>query len=263
MAGSPIDVSIPDDTTMRPGQGFTKIWRLQNIGVCTWTKAYSARFFYGEQMNSPDQVSLIGDVLPGDSVEIAVDMVAPATPGVYQGNWKLANNQGQFFGIGPNGDSPFWVRVQVSPAQTTLTPSVTVTSTPAPSITPTLTPTPTPPVEAFGTLKLAVDSDLDLDSGTINPPSSADIGYRKDTAGFHTLIPLNGSKLGVFGSNEPSPAACQTAAMSTASITLESLSSGTYLCTQSDAVRFGWIRYNGLESADESAKLDFRTWATP
>ena len=263
VAGSPIDVSIPDDTTMRPGPTFTKIWRLQNAGVCTWTKAYSARFFYGAQMNSPDQVSLISEVLPGNSVEIAVDMVAPATPGAYQGNWKLANDKGQFFGIGPNGDSPFWVRIQVAPAQTTATPSVTVTSTFAPLATSTPTLTPTPLVQASGTVKLGVNSDLDLDSGAITPASGADLGYRKDAGGFHNLVPLNGAELGVYGNSEPLPAACQAAAMSTAPITLESLSAGVYLCSHSDAGHFGWVRYNGLNNSDESANLDFRTWAAP
>ena len=263
MAGSPIDVSIPDDTTMRPGQTFTKIWRLQNIGVCTWTKAYSARFFYGAQMSSPDQVSLIGEVFPGDLVEIAVDMVAPATPGAYQGNWKLANDKGQFFGIGPNGDSPFWVRIQVVPAQITSTPSVTVTATFAPLASPTPTLTPTPLVQAFGTVKLGVNSDLDLDSGAISPASGADLGCRKDAGGFHNLLPLNEAELGVYGNSEPLPVACQAAAMSTAPITLESLSSGVYLCSYSDTGHFGWIRYNGLNSSDESANLDFRTWAAP
>ena len=206
---------------------------------------------------------MINEVFPGDLVEIAVDMAAPTTPGIYQGNWKLANEKGQFFGIGPNGDSPFWVRIQVVPAQTTSTPSVTVTTTFAPPATSSPTITPTPLVQAFGTLKLGVNSDLDLDSGAITPVSGADLGHRKDAGGFHNLLPLNEAKLGVYGNSEPLPAACQAAAMSTAPITLESLSSGVYLCSHSDAGHFGWIRYNGLDSGNESANLDFRTWAAP
>src|SRR5690349_12154805 len=31
------DVTIPDGTIFSPGAQFTKTWRLQNIGTCTWT----------------------------------------------------------------------------------------------------------------------------------------------------------------------------------------------------------------------------------
>ncbi len=44
-AGNPFDITIPDDTTLQPGTTFTKIWRLQNLGSCTWTTEYAARFF--------------------------------------------------------------------------------------------------------------------------------------------------------------------------------------------------------------------------
>jgi hypothetical protein len=262
MAGNPIDVTIPDDSVMYPGQPFTKIWRLQNIGICIWNKEYLARFFYGSQMSAPDQAVLIREVLPGESIEIAMDMIAPDTPGTYQGNWKLTNDKGQFFGIGPSGDSPFWVRIQVEPTQTTSTAIASLTITPPPSATPTLTLTPTPQVQASGTLKLVLDSNVDLDNGAINPLSGADLSYRKDLA-FHILLPLNEAKFGVYGNTEPIPSACQSAAMSTATITLESLSPGVYLCTQSESGRFGWIRYNGIDSSSESATLDFNTWVTP
>jgi hypothetical protein len=262
MAGSPIDVTIPDDSAMLPGQSFTKTWKIQNIGVCTWSKAYSARFFYGAQMNAPEQVPLVKEVPPGESVEIEIDMVAPSTPGSYQGNWKLANSKGQFFGIGPNGDSPFWVRIKVVPAQDTATPAIAATNTPESSITPPPTLTPTPLVKASGTLKLALNSELDLDSGTIAPASGADLAYRKES-GFHDLLPVNGAEMGVYGNSEPLFSACLAAAMSTASIALESLSPGVYLCFHSDSGYYGWLRYNELEAISESADLDFKTWAAP
>ena len=51
--GFPIDVTITDDTIMAPGEAFTKIWRLQNAGSCTWTLYYHAAFFYGDRMDAP------------------------------------------------------------------------------------------------------------------------------------------------------------------------------------------------------------------
>ena len=146
-AGSPIDVTIADDTEMLPGESFTKIWRLQNTGSCTWTEAYAARLFSGSRMGAPESVSLDGNVSPGESVEISVDMVAPQKPGTYQGNWKLQNAAGQLFGIGPNSSAPFWVRIVVlepptdtpAPVTATFTPTLTSTVT----VTPTVTPAPT------------------------------------------------------------------------------------------------------------------------
>lgn len=45
VAGQPIDVTIPDDTVMTPGQPFSKTWRLENAGSCTWTRQYAVTFF--------------------------------------------------------------------------------------------------------------------------------------------------------------------------------------------------------------------------
>ncbi len=129
-------MSIPDDTVVQPGQAFTKIWRLVNAGTCTWTKDYSVTYFSGEQMGAPANVNLRGDVPPGQTVDIAVDMVAPKEPGKYQGNWKLKNLSNVLFGIGPSGGSPFWVRIMVgesataSPTASTGTPTVTTSATP-------------------------------------------------------------------------------------------------------------------------------------
>lgn len=264
-AGNPLDVTITDDTQLRPGQNFTKIWRLENLGACTWTRSYAASFFYGAQMDAPQFVSLTRDVPSGESVEIMIDMVAPETPGTYQGNWKLRNAEGKLFGIGPSGDAPFWVRIVVIQVQTqTPTQTFTPSQTPSPSATPTATPTATPAALASGGIILLLDEALDLDSGAVNPASGLDFLYRKDTtAGFHLLTPQGLAVFGVIGGSEPTPAKCQAAAMSGAPLALESFSTGTYLCYRTDAAHFGWLRYDSLNATDESASFDFRTWAIP
>ncbi len=218
-AGVPIDVSIPDDSQMRPGQNFTKTWRLQNVGSCTWTSSYNASFFYGAQMDAPQSVPLTRDVPAGESVEIMVDMVAPLAPGSYQGNWKLRNPKGQLFGIGPDGDAPFWVRIVVIQVQTP-TPTQTTQPSLTPSPTPSQTPTTPPPVLENGALHLQINTEVDLDTGTANPASGADMAYRKDAAGLHMLVPLNNAVFGLIGAGEPDVAACHAAAMSTASLAL-------------------------------------------
>jgi hypothetical protein len=126
-AGKPIDLSIPDDSQLLPGQAFTKVWRLQNVGSCTWTKEYSVALFSGESLGAQPSVSLPGDIPPGQTVEISVDMIAPLAPGKYQGNWKLRNPSDEWFGIGPDGSAPFWVRILVVELPSTATEPVPLT----------------------------------------------------------------------------------------------------------------------------------------
>jgi hypothetical protein len=127
-AGVPIDLSIPDDTPLLPGQPFTKVWRLQNVGGCTWTRDYTVALFSGEGMGAQAILPLPGDTPPGQTVEISVDMIAPQLPGKYQGNWKLRNPSNDWFGIGPNGSAPFWVRIVVEQPHPTAIPTVLPTA---------------------------------------------------------------------------------------------------------------------------------------
>ena len=265
-AGSPIDVTILDDTMFKPDDAFTKIWRLVNVGTCTWTRRYAARFFYGSLMEAPEVVYLSQDVLPGQVVEIAVDMVAPETPGVHQGNWKMQNAEGALFGIGPNGDAPFWVRIVVElPASptVTLTPTVTGTSTPTPAATATSTVTPTPLAVASGSLTLQNGQALDLDTGSLDSGEADDVAYQVDEGGFHVLTPQAGTIMGAFGLAEPGLEACRAAGMSAAPLALESLTTGAYLCYQTDQALWGWLRYNSLDVVQQSVSLNFRTWVSP
>ena len=150
-AGIPFDVTIPDDTIMQPGQSFTKTWRLVNNGTCKWTRLYAVVFFSGNPMGAQQTHYLNAEVLPGQSIDVSVEFIAPFESGTYQSNWMLQSQAGEFFGLGPNGDAPFWVRIQVvgleTPTQTptsTLSGSETATPTPTPTLTPTITETPTP-----------------------------------------------------------------------------------------------------------------------
>jgi uncharacterized repeat protein (TIGR01451 family) len=107
------DVTVPDGTNFAANTPFTKIWRLKNIGNSTWTSAFSVVFISGEMMSSVSPQFLTTNVIPGQSVDISVNMVAPANPGTYQGFWALKNASGVLFGIGPSANSPFWVKITV------------------------------------------------------------------------------------------------------------------------------------------------------
>jgi hypothetical protein len=115
------DVTIPDGTPFSPGFQFTKVWRLRNVGTCTWTTSYSFVFYKGEQMGGLTAVSIPSAVAPGQTVDIAVNLVAPALPGSYRGDWMLKNASGVSFGAGSNGTTPIWVTINVIPVTITTT----------------------------------------------------------------------------------------------------------------------------------------------
>ncbi len=108
------DVTITDGTTLDAGADFTKTWRLQNVGTCSWTAGYSIVFISGDRMQAPGTVALSGTVNPGQSVDLSVGMTAPSANGSYQGYWKLRSGAGVLFGIGGQAQDPFWVKISVA-----------------------------------------------------------------------------------------------------------------------------------------------------
>lgn len=122
-AGFVADVTVPDGTPFSPGQAFTKTWRLKNTGTCTWTSSYALVFDHGDQLGGPAAVPLSGSVAPGATVDLSVNLTAPASVGTYQGFWKLRNNSNVLFGIGGGGTTAFWVKIIV-PATPTPTPTL-------------------------------------------------------------------------------------------------------------------------------------------
>ncbi len=108
------DVTVPDGTIFAPGTAFTKTWRLKNVGTCTWTTSYSVAFLNGEQMSGPASINLPSSVAPGETIDLSVNLTAPAINGTYRGYWMLKNAGGTLFGIGTSGDKPFWVEIKVS-----------------------------------------------------------------------------------------------------------------------------------------------------
>ena len=93
-------VTIPEGTILPAGSDFTKVWRIENVGSCTWTTSYSLVFSDGDQMGAPDSVKLSESVAPNSTIDISVDMTAPSSPGQYQGNWVLSDANGNKFGLG-------------------------------------------------------------------------------------------------------------------------------------------------------------------
>ncbi|MBI9043602.1 MAG: protein kinase [Anaerolineaceae bacterium] len=102
------DVTIPDDTIMRPGESFIKTWRVKNTGTCTWTDDYHIFFSEGDRMQGPEAVQLGAEVFPGDQIDISVPLISPSSAGTYQGMWQIGsiyNNDLQTLKL--------WVKIRV------------------------------------------------------------------------------------------------------------------------------------------------------
>jgi hypothetical protein len=110
------DVTIPDGTILNAGETFTKIWRLKNTGSRTWTVDYDLVFLSGDRMDSAAAVALPRTVKSGETVDVAVRLVAPEDPGDYRGYWILRNAYGGIFGVGTEANKPFWVDIEVEDA---------------------------------------------------------------------------------------------------------------------------------------------------
>ncbi len=109
------DVTIPDGTLMDPSETFTKTWRIKNVGSCTWS-GYNLVFDSGDLMSGTSPIA-IGTVVPGQSVDLSVNLTAPATDGGYRGYWRIRNPNGVLLPVysGYQGKS-FYVDIQVGSA---------------------------------------------------------------------------------------------------------------------------------------------------
>lgn len=106
------DITIPDNTKITVNKAFTKTWKLKNVGSCTWTSGYQLIFDSGDQMGGPASQQLTnGTVAPGETLNVSVNLAAPASPGTYKGNWKLREPGGSVFAL---STGPFWVQIKTS-----------------------------------------------------------------------------------------------------------------------------------------------------
>ncbi|MBN2503472.1 MAG: hypothetical protein JXB38_22035 [Anaerolineales bacterium] len=108
-----VDVPVEAGTAVNPGTHFTKTWRVENSGSCTWTSEYALVYAGGEQMASPAEAALPEqEVAPGEVIDIAVPLVAPMAAGTYSGEWLLRNAAGETFGVG-GGAEPLTASLEV------------------------------------------------------------------------------------------------------------------------------------------------------
>lgn len=94
------DVTIPDGTTLKPNEQFTKVWRIQNTGICKWDQGYGLMLWAGPDMGGSAIYFSDNDdpVMPGGTVDLGIKMYAPGAAGDYIGHWVMVSDQGMQFG---------------------------------------------------------------------------------------------------------------------------------------------------------------------
>jgi hypothetical protein len=251
VAGSPIDVSITDGTVLMPGQPFSKTWRLVNAGSCTWTQDYSVVWFSGSNLAPANRENFNSPVRPGEIVEITVDMLAPSEAGAYQSNWKIEDGNGVMFGLGPNGDSPFWVKINVyiPPTETVAVPASQ--------------PTATPSIYASGSMALTLNNEVDLDHGTKNPASGNDFRFSRNDQGERVFIPEEGSRILLFGTQVPNLATCKATVGSVDPVRLSNVGENDYYCYQTSQGLPGYLRFDTRNLAKNQLEIVYSTWDVP
>jgi hypothetical protein len=249
----PLDITVPDGTQLNPGQAFRKTWRLVNAGDCAWTDDYAAVWFSGAKLSQSSTQFLRYRVQPGGTLDVSVDMVAPEAPGFYQSNWMLSDANGNLFGLGPAGDAPLWVRIEVVPAAGALT----STATPALQ-----TEIATQPA-AFSNslLTLQVEDRLNLDNGELNGADEADVILRQNGDAQLELFPERNTRIGFYGDDQPQEQECQEAELLTEEIVLDVNHEGEYLCYQSNQGLYGYIQL--IDISSDTLSFNFLTWLTP
>lgn len=112
MKASFVDETMPDGTIVKPGQQFTKTWKIRNDSSCTWDTSYKIVFWDGELMGGGYVYNFPQQALPGDIVSVSLVLTAPLVDGSYKSSWKLQTPAGSTFGVG--FDSPIWADIVVS-----------------------------------------------------------------------------------------------------------------------------------------------------
>ncbi|XP_059925268.1 protein ILRUN-like [Gadus macrocephalus] len=91
------DVTIGEGESVPPDTAFTKTWRIQNTGAESWPTGVCLKYIGGDQFGHVNMV-LVRSLEPQGMFDVSVQMHSPAAPGMYQGQWRMCNATGLFYG---------------------------------------------------------------------------------------------------------------------------------------------------------------------
>jgi hypothetical protein len=91
------DLTVPDGTSVSPGERLDKRWAVQTSGSCDWGPGY--------RLVQLDSGSLVGrhesalyPARAGENAVWQVELIAPQEPGEYLASWQARDPSGELFG---------------------------------------------------------------------------------------------------------------------------------------------------------------------
>ncbi|KAG8900696.1 hypothetical protein FRB99_005812 [Tulasnella sp. 403] len=96
----PSPAPILKPAVMPAGASFVKSWKMVNDGNVAWPLKTQLWFAGGDRMgtSASDELFVGGGTLPGEAVDIRVELKAPSTPGHHTCYWRLMDAEGSPFG---------------------------------------------------------------------------------------------------------------------------------------------------------------------
>ena len=104
---------MPNNSVFAPGTPFTKVWRLKNVGTCTWKTSYRVVLVSGDLIGGQNLTPLPTEVAPGQTIDLTMNFTAPGMEGAYRGNWQIRNDKGEIFDMVATANRPFPVSIRV------------------------------------------------------------------------------------------------------------------------------------------------------
>lgn len=102
------DLTIPDGTSVSPGQSLDKQWLVTNSGTCNWDARYRLKHVGGDALGVAEQMALY-PARAGAQVTLEIVFTAPQDPGTYQSAWQAVAPDGTPFGDG------VYIQITVNP----------------------------------------------------------------------------------------------------------------------------------------------------
>jgi DNA-binding CsgD family transcriptional regulator len=95
-----ISETIPDGTSVDPGQSIIKTWTILNDGNTPWNAEYALVFTQGshplgQTLGEPARIPLPGLVQPGEQAEISIPLTAPEADAIFSAIYQLQDPAGQ------------------------------------------------------------------------------------------------------------------------------------------------------------------------
>ncbi len=91
------DVTVPDGTSVAPGEQVDKQWLVTNAGSCNWDFTYRLKLITGDAMGASTEQDLY-PARAGTQATLRIVFTAPPTAGNYSTAWQAFAPDGTAFG---------------------------------------------------------------------------------------------------------------------------------------------------------------------